>query len=80
MFTLKRVQSVSLFCRFLLKGRGKGSSLLQELDIHVSLYQALRLPYRTKVFIGINVREIRDCQNRERFKPTKTNFQQALDA
>ena len=38
------------------------------------------IPYRTKLFIGINVREIRDCQNRERFKPTKTNFQQALDA
>ena len=37
------------------------------------------LPYRTKVFIGINVREIRDCQNRENFKPTKNNLQQVLD-
>ena len=42
--------------------------------------KTVRIPYRTKVFIGINVREIRDCQNRERFKPTKNNFQQALDA
>ena len=30
------------------------------------------LPYRTKAFIGINVREIRDFQNREKFKPTKS--------
>ena len=33
------------------------------------------LPYRTKLFIGINVREIHDCQNRERFNPTKNSSQ-----
>ena len=38
------------------------------------------LPYRTKVFIGINVCEIRDCRNREGFKPTKNSFHQALHA
>ena len=36
--------------------------------------------YRTKSFIGINVREISDCQNREKFKPAKTYFQQVLIA
>ena len=36
------------------------------------------LPYRTKVFIGINVREIRYCQNRKRFKPAKSISQQML--
>ena len=40
----------------------------------------INIPYRTKVFIGINVREIRDCQNRERFKPTKSISQQVLVA
>ena len=40
----------------------------------------VKLPYRTKVFIGINVREIPDCQNREGFKPTKNNYHQALHA
>ena len=40
----------------------------------------LRLPYRTIVFIGINVREIRDCQNPERFEPTKNISQQVLVA
>ena len=30
-----------------------------------------RIPHRTKVFTGINVRKICDSQNRERFKPTK---------
>ena len=34
----------------------------------------------TKVFIGIDVREIRDCQNRERFKPTKSMPHQVLVA
>ena len=38
------------------------------------------LPYRTKVFIGINVRDIRNCQNREIFKPTKIISQQVLVA
>ena len=38
------------------------------------------IPYRSKVFIGINVREIRDCQNRERFKLAKNIFPQTLDA
>ena len=38
------------------------------------------IPYRTKWFIGINVCEIRDCQNRQRFKPTKSYFQQVLFA
>ena len=61
----------------------------QEWSIDIKLYSnhaelhkkpVTMIPYRTKLFIGINVREIRDCQNRERFKPTKTNFQQALDA
>ena len=42
-------------------------------------FQTSHLPYRTKVFIGINVREIHDCQNRKRCKPTKNIFQQALD-
>ena len=36
----------------------------------------IRIPYKTKLFIGINVREIRYCQNREKFKHTKTYFQQ----
>ena len=35
---------------------------------------------RTKVFIGTNVRNIRDCQNRKRLKPTKNISQQALVA
>ena len=38
------------------------------------------IPYRTKVFIGINVCEIRDCQNRKTFRPTKTHLQQVLVA
>ena len=38
------------------------------------------IPYRTKSFIGINVREISDCQSRKKFKPAKTYFQQVLVA
>ena len=29
------------------------------------------IPYRTKIFIGINVREICNCKNSEKLKPTK---------
>ena len=47
---------------------------------YLVMHPGENIPYRTKVFIRINVREIRDCQNRERFKPTKNNIQQALDA
>ena len=54
------------------------SPLLLGKTINALTYE--QIPYRTKVFIGINVRKIRDCQNRERFKPTKSNFQQALHA
>ena len=45
---------------------------------YVKLVLLLIIPYRTKVFIGINVREIRDCQNRERFKPTKSITHQCV--
>ena len=38
------------------------------------------IPCRTKAFIGINVCEIRDCQNRKTFRPTKTHLQQVLVA
>ena len=48
------------------------------ISIHEIRY--IQLPYRTKVFIGVNVREIRDCQNRERFKPTKSMIHQVLVA
>ena len=34
----------------------------REEDVH------LHAPYRTKLFIGINVREIHDCQNRGKLK------------
>ena len=40
----------------------------------------IRIPYKTKLFIGINVREIRYCQNRKKFKHTKTYFQKVIDA
>ena len=47
---------------------------------YLVMHPGENIPCRTKVFVGINVCEIRDCQNRERLKPTKKNFQQALDA
>ena len=46
----------------------------------ICLYENMYIPYRTIVFIGINVREIRDCQNCERFEPTKNIIQQVLVA
>ena len=58
--------------------------LMSSEESYLNAVQCLELnrqiPYRTKVFIGINVREIRDCQNREEFKPTKNNFHQAQHA
>ena len=44
------------------------------------IHYTLDIPYRTTLFIGINVRKICDCQNNEKFKPSKTYFQQALVA
>ena len=40
----------------------------------------LIIPCRTKLLIGINVREVRNCQNREKFKPINTYVQQVIDA
>ena len=46
----------------------------------ICLYENMYIPYRTIVFIRIDVREIRDCLNRERFEPTKNIIQQVLVA
>ena len=48
----------------------RNEQVSQYLERELSCGQTL--PYRTKVFIGINIREIHDCQNRARFKPTKS--------
>ena len=40
-------------------------------ECHRWLWQRIDLPYRTKCLIGINVREIRDCQKPREVKPTK---------
>ena len=60
---------------------------MNTLRIPMNTYEYLWIPvdtyetyeYRTKVFIGINIREIRDCQNRERFSSIKNFFHQVLD-
>ena len=46
----------------------------------ICLYENMYIPYRTIVFIGIDVRKIRDCQNRKRYEPTKNIIQQVLVA
>mgnify|MGYP001804273801 CR=1 FL=1 len=46
----------------------------------ILFYRVFFIPYRTKVFIGINFPEICNCQNRERFIPTKNIIQQVLVA
>ena len=46
----------------------------------ICLYENMYIPYRTIVFIGIDGRKIRDCQNCERFEPTKNIIQQVLVA
>ena len=48
--------------------------------LNINVIDQIYIPYRTKLFFGINVREIRDSQNREKFKPTKTYFQHELVA
>ena len=45
----------------------------------VSVYKR-HLPYKAKPFIGINARKIQDCQNREKFGLTKTQFHQVIVA
>ena len=56
------------------------SQKLSSIKVLSTIINTGKLPYRTKVFTGINVREIRDCQNRERFKATKSISQQLLVA
>ena len=42
------------------------------LSAHSVLPTKITLLYRTKLFIGINVCEICDCQKSRKVKPTKT--------
>ena len=46
----------------------------------ICLHENMYIPYRTIALIGIDVREIRDCQNRGRFEPAKNIIQQVLVA
>ena len=48
--------------------------------LNINVIDQIYIPYRRTLFIGINVREIRNSQNRKKFKPTKTYFQHELFA
>ena len=74
---IKAVANITVLCS--LKKQALWLILLLQLP-QCNTSTIRHLPYRTKKFIEINVREIRDCQNREGFKPTKNNFHQALHA
>ena len=52
------------------------STHLDSEDVHCFFSITQYIPYRTKLFIEINVREIRNCVNRENFKLTKTYIHQ----
>ena len=51
--------------------------LVEQLIEAICLYENKYIPHRTIVVIGINVCEIRDCQNCERFEPTKISSNNA---
>ena len=64
----------------MLNRTGDFSLLTQTEILSEVLYWHVHIPYRTKLFIGINVREICNCQKLRKIKPTKSNIQQVLAA
>ena len=78
MWRLSSTVLVQVFKLFLVDVSGRHQSFLHPQQLgwldslhHYNTYwypkQSEHLPYRSKLFIGINVRKIRDCQNRELF-------------